>query len=553
MKKFSLLIIVGLLGFSKLSAQSAFATYDRDYYHLLDRYLILYGQHPPHTAFKPYRRDAIGAFLDSVRQEPQHWNRADQFNLLYLENDNWEFLSQPSQDSRKPFKGLYRKPADFFHYRDSVFDVHINPVIYWRLGNGSAGKKLQFRNTRGIELRGSIDRKIGFYTFLTTTETSLPHWADVYAKNNGAVPGEGFWKTYGDAGYSYFSAIGYVTFQVTPHIEAQLGQDRNFVGEGYRSMILSDFSNPYMFLKLNTKIWKFNLTNLWGQMNADVLYNRGRPTDGRYPQKWFSHHRLGINLGKTLNIGLFESVMASQLDWNYINPLIFYRWVEHQLGTPDKVMLGGDFKWNFYSSMQLYGQLALDEFVFKEFFELDRKNSSRNKHGFQLGYKYINLFKLPNLDLHLEYNQARPYTYQEKFDHQSFSNYRTPLTHPRGANFKEMLAILRYQPLPRLYLNATGVYQFFGTDPNENTNFGGDILKNRTTQSTSLFGNIIGQGIENKVLMMDLNANYALKHHLFLDVGHTYRKHTLSTDAPSIEHFSQVSIRMNIGRQEFNY
>src|SRR5690606_11298813 len=327
----------------------------------LVRYLLLHGQGNPksHTAFKPYRRDAIVALVDSWQQKSSQLNRVDQFNLTYLENDNWEFSLQPTSNSKKPWKGLYRIPADFFHYRDSVFYVHMNPVIYWRIGTESGENKLQFRNTRGIELRGSIDRKLGFYTLLTTTETTLPHWAQLYALHNGAVPGEGFWKSYGDAGYSYFSASGYITFKVTPHIEAQLGQDRNFVGEGYRSMILSDFSSPYMFFKLSTKIWKFNLTNLWGQMNANVLYNRGRPTDGRYPQKWFSHHRLGINLGEKLNIGLFESVMASRLDWNYINPLIFYRWVEHQLGTPDKVMLGGDFKWNFYPSMQLYGQLAL--------------------------------------------------------------------------------------------------------------------------------------------------------------------------------------------------
>src|SRR5690554_4168490 len=151
--------------------------------------------------------------------------------------------------------------------------------------------------------------------------------------------------------------------------------------------------------------------------------------------------------------------------------------------------------------MQLYGQFALDEFVFKEFFGIDGKNSSRNKHGLQLGYKYIQLFNIANLDLQLEYNQARPYTYQEKFDYQSFTNYWTPLTHPRGANFREALAILRYQPLPRLSLHVTGLFQYFGTDPDEASNFGGDVLKNRTAQSTGLFGNKIGQGVENEILL----------------------------------------------------
>src|SRR5690606_5091123 len=132
-----------------------------------------------------------------------------------------------------PWMGLYKKPSDFFHYRDDVFDIHINPVLYFRGGTGAMQGDFQFRNTRGIRLRGSIDRRIGFYTFLSTTETVFPSWVHSYAMKNGAVPGEGFWKPYGESGFSYFSATGYISFKVSPHIEAQLGQDRNFVGEGY--------------------------------------------------------------------------------------------------------------------------------------------------------------------------------------------------------------------------------------------------------------------------------------------------------------------------------
>ncbi|MCH7414783.1 hypothetical protein MM213_14880 [Belliella sp. R4-6] len=560
MKKFFLLSL--LLSVFLLSAfgQGAYAPFNRDYYHIIERYEILKGEMNPvfHTGVKPYRRDQVASFLnDYLTDSVSPGNSVDNFNINYLRNDNWEFSLPESGNSTKPFLGkLYRKQSDFFHYRDSVFDVHINPVLYLAGGRETNQDEFRFRNTRGIELRGSIDRKIGFYTYLTTTQTVFPSWVGAYAENNGAVPGEGFWKEYGDEGYGYFSAMGHLTFNISKSIEAQFGHDRNFIGEGYRSMILSDFSNPYVFFKLNTKIWKFNLTNIWSQMTADVIYNRGRPTDGRYPQKWFSHHRLGINLGKKLNIGVFESVMANRFDWNYLNPVIFYRWVEHQLGTPDKVMLGFDGKWNFTPGMQLYGQFALDEFVFNEFFGIDGKNSSRNKHAIQAGYKYINVFKIPNLDLQLEFNQARPYTYQEKFENQAFNNYRTPLTHPRGANFREFVTIVRYQPLPRLSLNATGFYQFFGVDPSEEINFGGDLLKNRLVTNTGLglFGHVIGQGVENRVAMATLNATYMLKHNLFLDLSHSYRRRTAQNlDSPEINNFTQLGVRMNIVRQDFNY
>jgi len=558
-KKLPFAFILFLLIEFQAFSQGAYAPFDRDYYHLIERYEIQQGTMNPsfHTGFKPYRRDQIAAFLDSLSTSVKLTSRSDKQNLSYLRNDNWEFLNEEPEGSKTPIlKTIYRKPADFFHHKDAVFDIHVNPVVYLSGGVEQGQDEIRFRNTRGIELRGSVDNKVAFYTYLTTTQTLYPSWITRYARNNGAVPGEGFWKEYGQQGFGYFSARGHISFNITKHIEAQLGHDRNFVGEGYRSMILSDFSNPYLFLKLNTKIWKFNFTNVFSQMTADVFYNRGRPTDGRYPQKWFSHHRLGINLGKKLNIGIFESVMANEFDWNYLNPVIFYRWIEHQLGTPDKVMLGLDAKWNFSPGMQLSGQFALDEFGIGLFFGLYGKNSIRNKNSIQAGFKYIDAFKINNLDLQLEYNQARPYTYQEKFEHQSFTNYRTPLTHPLGANFREGIAILRYQPLPRLYLNATGIFQFYGTDPNNETNFGGNLLKNRLITNTGigLFGNVIGQGVENKVMMGTLNASYMVKQNVFLDLSHSYRKQTAQDlDAPTISNVSQLSLRMNISRQDFNY
>ncbi|EON75580.1 hypothetical protein ADIS_3983 [Lunatimonas lonarensis] len=537
--------------------QSAYINFNREYYHLVDRYEIKRGNFIEgfHTGIKPYRRDHVADYIGKLAEDSVFVNSKDQFNLRYLAGDNWEFIYENAPESDlSPLRFIYETPSDFFYYRDRSFDLHINPVLYLNVGAEPSESNPRFRNTRGMEVRGSVDRKIGFYTFLSTTELRFPTWVASYAVGNGAVPGQGFWKRYGGDGYSFLSATGYISFQATEHVSLQFGQDRNFVGEGYRSMILSDFSNPYMFLKINTNIWKLNLTNLWGQMNADVLYDRGAPTDGRYPQKWFSHHRLSANLGRRINVGLFESVMASQFDWNYLSPLIFHRWVEHQLGSPDKVMLGLDMKWNLPKRMQAYGQFALDEFVFNEFFGIGGKQSSRNKYGLQFGIKAIDLLGVSNLDLQLEYNQARPYTYQEKFDFQSFTNYRTPLTHPLGANFREGVGILRYQMTPRLNFQGFLVYQYFGADPDDLSNFGGDLLKNRVNNSTGLFGNVIGQGDPTRVWLGNLVATFMVRHNMFFDLGATYRNRYMIETARSEEtHFLQVSLRLNMARFDYNF
>jgi hypothetical protein len=476
--------------------------------------------------------------------------------LDFLSQDNWEFSKRKIPESKKPFlKSLYRRPGDFAHYEGEEFGIHLSPVIYLSGGTETDNERNPARLARGLVVRGSVDKKVGFYTYVTTSEVFFPSWVKSYAENNGAVPGEGFWKEYEGDGYSYFSALGHVSFQITKHIEIQAGHDRNFAGEGYRSFQISDFSNPYMFVKFNTKVWKFQLTNLWTQMTADVFYNRGRPTDGRYPQKYFAYNRLGFNVGKNLNLGFFSSIMTDKINFNYFNPFIFLRWVEQQGGTPDKVMLGLDAKWIFTPGMELYGQFALDEFVFTEFFEIDGEGSKRNKYGAQLGYKYINVLGVNNLDFQFEWNQARPYTFQEKVDYQSYSNWRTPLTHPRGANFREFVGILRYQPLPRLDLNLTGFYQYFGADEDAETNWGGDVLKDRLEGSpTGLFGNFIGQGIENEVVQTNLTASYMLKHNFFVDASHTFRRRTAQDlDAPTSSHYLQLAFRWNFVRPDFNF
>ncbi len=547
-----------VLSSAPLFGQGSYIPYDRDYYHRIERYEILQGANNAffQTGVKPYRRDIIAHFLDSLVSDPVIRSRSDEFNISYLAQDNWEFVSQETPLSRNPFlNSLYKRPGDLAFYKNDEYDVHVSPVLFLSGGIEPDQERSPNRLSRGVVIRGSIDKKVGFYTYFTSSNAFFPSWVKNYADGNGAVPGEGFWKQYETDGYSYFSALGHVNFNLTKNIQAQIGHDRNFVGEGFRSFLLSDFSNPYMFVKLNTKVWKLQFTNIWTQMTADAFYDRGRPTDGRYPQKWFSFHRVGLNVGKKLNVGFFESVMTDQANFNYFNPIVFFRWVEQSLGTPDKVMLGSDFKWNLYPGMQFYGQFTLDEFVFTEFFGIDGKNSKRNKYALQVGYKYIDLFKISNLDLQVEYNTARPYTFQEKFDYQSYSNWRTPLTHPRGANFREFISIIRYQPIPKLNLTLLGMYQQFGADPDTETNWGGNVLKNRLEGSpTGLFNNPTGQGVENQVVQTNLNASYMLRHNFFIDATHTMRRRTAQDlSAPATNQLVQLGFRWNFLRPDYNY
>jgi hypothetical protein len=97
-----------------------------------------------------------------------------------------------------------------------------------------------------------------------------------------------------------------------------------------------------------------------------------------------------------------------------------------------------DAKWNFLKRFQLYGQLMLDEFVFSELVT-NNQGWWANKYGIQAGLKYIDAFGIDHLDLQAEYNQVRPYTYTHRDSSAYYAHYDTPLAHPLGANFKELI------------------------------------------------------------------------------------------------------------------
>ena len=174
-----------------------------------------------------------------------------------------------------------------------------------------------------------------------------------------------------------------------------------------------------------------------------------------------------------------------------------------------------------------------------------------NKQAFQLGAKYIDALGVQNLDLQAEINTVRPYTYTHFSDaNQRLSNYthyNQPLAHALGANFREFIGILRYQPLPKLNLTAKVIYAKWGEDDGQNR--GGNILQNSNTRANE-YGNVIGQGIKTKMLFADLTMTYQLKHNLFIDLKQVVRNKDSEDDSRDLNTtFSSFSIRLNIGQR----
>ncbi len=552
-------------------AQSTYAPLNRDYYHLIDRYEIQSGKFSANffTTSKPFLRQNIGHWTDSIYQtetdKPSKiFSPQDKYNLRYLANDNWAWSHEAEQENEKSLLNtFFRKKADFYHVNVKDFLLHINPVINFQAGAEQVAdvedSPLTYTNSRGLQIHGTIDQKIGFYTYLSENQTAFPTYVRDWTDSMGVVPGEGFWKSFKENGVDFFTARGHIAFPVTRHINMQMGYGRHFMGNGYRSLVLSDFANDYLFLKINTKVWRIQYTNLFTEMRADVFVAPGGVGlygTQRFPKKYFVLHRLGVDITKNLNFGLYETITFGQdplttgttgFELSYLIPIIFYRSIEQETGSPDNAMLGADIKWNFLRHFSLYGQFMLDEFLLSE--AKSGEGWWGNKYAAQIGLKYINALNIANLDVQVEYNLSRPYTYAHESLYTNYAHYRQALAHPLGANFRETLFIARYQPLPKLNLSGKLAIGKYGDDFG-GSNWGKNILLDYATHEQE-FGNEIGQGIATDLMYADVTASYQLFHNFFTDVNFIYRnlKSEIETRNQKSALIS-LSLRWNMAKRE---
>ncbi len=568
-RSFALSLLFIISTSTLIQAQSSYAPLNEDYYHWVDRYEIKSGTIRPEifTGIKPYKRSDIVAFVDSLHQVEVNvfTSKIDQFNYDYLRNDNWEWSRAETSDKKKPFlKHLHRKKSDFYHADVKDFDLHINPVIYFGLGKDSRNDDMMFMNTRGIELRGMVDKKVGFYTYLTDNQAILPSYVWDQMSVNPVIPHEGFWKSYKDktAAVDFLQARGYITFDPSKHINIQFGHDRFSIGNGYRSFIFSDYAPPSLFLKANVKVWKFNYLFFLNNMTADAPGSLGgsKTSSAGNPMKFVAFHQLSMNIGKKFNIGVFESVVFSDDDslsngsfeWSYLNPIIFYRAIEQQNGSSDNVILGTDFKWNLAKKLSLYGQFVLDEFKIDEI----RAGNGwwANKYAVQVGVKYIDAFGVSNLDLQGEFNLARPFTFSHNTQYGAYVSYNQPIGHVLGANFTEVVGILRYQPMSRLNLVGKLTMTKVGRDSTSTSmNYGANLLRDNSKDRNE-YGNTIGQGFSNDIVFASFTASWQVMHNLFVDANLVVRQSNCALPLyNSNTTITSLALRWNIARRLYEF
>jgi hypothetical protein len=447
-----------------------------------------------------------------------------------------------------------------FSYNRNIFSITADPYLQLQPGFDLNESNVLHEVNVGAIVNASLGRFHANAT-LVRGNSSFPAYLDSIIADKEVIPGRAY--AFGDGtNYNYNNFNGHLSYSAGKYFDFQLGQGRNFIGDGYRSLLLSDNAYSYPYFRITTNIWKIKYVNLYTSMR-DIRFSEG--SSSNFYNKYGTFHFLSWDITKRLNIGFFEAVIFENRDTtgrgftydvNYLNPVIFYRPVEFSVGSADNVLMGLNAKYKLFNKQVLYGQFMIDEFLLREMradvIQAIRPDPSRvhgwwaNKWGVQAGFKWFD-FIVKNLQLQTEINIVRPYSYTHSSVYQNYGHYNQELAHPLQANFREAILFLRYTN-NRWLTELKVINAIVGGDTD--LYYGHDIYTSYTNVP-SIHGNFIGQGNQKNLMITDLKVSYLLnpKSNLQIHAGIMNRNMEQQIGARQQTNFIYAGLRTAI----FNY
>jgi hypothetical protein len=274
----------------------------------------------------------------------------------------------------------------------------------------------------------------------------------------------------------------------------------------------------------------------------------------KFQRKYASMHYLSWNASPRINVFLFEAIVWSAgddkyprgFDVNYLNPIIFYRPVEYNIGSPDNALLGGGFNIKVGKKVLTYAQLMLDEMV------LEQVRSGNgwyaNKQGVQLGAIARDAFRVKGLSLRGEWNFVRPFMYTHSDTRQNYAHFGQPLAHPYGSNFQEVL--IHVDRLDRRWTYGwRGSMAWLGTDTDRS--FGNNIFRPERDRPRNVdntgwvdYGYRVGRIDTYSVLFSELRAGWTVDPHTATRIEASYMMRVLTPveGASTMDHFIRLGI-----------
>ncbi len=359
-------------------------------------------------------------------------------SLKALDEDRWSRKEYQSWIGRKVFV------EDFIEVDTANFKLRINPMFNLQLGqdvDDTSGNRLS-TNTRGLSIEASLGNKFGFFTSFWENQSFFPTYLNEYVSEVGTVPGQGRVKPFKETGFDYARASAVMYYKPKSWLYFQAGHGKNFYGNGYRSLLLSDFAFNYPYLKVGLSMFKGKL--LYQPSFAALQQLQRLPatgaTEAQFVRKAGTFHILNYQPHKRVELGFFEAGIwqnwdtngTVQIPANYYVPIPLLNSSVNSLESEQyKGIVGFNARVTPLEKLVLYAQSIIGQ-------------HQEAKFGSQIGAKWFDAFTLPDLFLQVEYNSLDDGLYNHRNSSLNYDHYSEGLGNYSTNGLEELVLRLNY-------------------------------------------------------------------------------------------------------------
>ncbi|MBM2814481.1 MAG: hypothetical protein HW421_1243 [Ignavibacteria bacterium] len=377
----------------------------------------------PHFSLSqlPLQRKDVLTALNKIKLNNQSLEENELNSQLHFEKEFGISTSEKavvfysSSDSTQVFSKKMFQETDKFIYRllDSAKSVFVRPLgsIDYFFKDSSFNQSNSTLATLGVRLYGSLGSHFGYY-FQATNGRLFGGSRSLALEDNHLNRNIKFTYLNSDVDFSE----SHIRYEYD-WFYAKIGRETQLIGSGLNHhLVVSDNSNPFDAITLGCKFQGFEYRYIYGSLLG--LPNSTNQTGAglQIPPKYFVFHRFALR-PEWGEISFWENIIYSErsFDLGYLNPLSFFKSIEHALHDRDNASMGLDWTVVPFSGLAVKGTFYLDDIIFEKI----GKGFWANKMAWNIAL----IAALPySIDLAAEYARVEPYTFSHFNPQNAYSN-----------------------------------------------------------------------------------------------------------------------------------
>ncbi len=359
---------------------------------------------------------------------------------------------------------------------DSQFTFQFDPLFIFESGKDAHDSLTGlYRNSRGVRVTGSIGKSFTFQSAFLENQAIFPQHIRSFVALREVSPGLGRTKIFKTNGSDFGLAWANFSWNMKSWLNISGGHGKAFIGNGYRSLLLSDNAFFYPFIKATILKKKWSYTHNWSMLQ-DI--NLGRElfnplSEALFFRKLFTWQYFTFQPSKKFEVGIYYSAIWTHSNASGILPLPFVQHLQKYPAGAVNPLAGMNISYRAFKQTLFYGQFMMDGSIGK------REGEKNTKMGWQFGGIWHEPFKIKGLTLQGEMNSVEHGAYAQANPnfgyHTGYFHYNQSLAHPLGSNFTEGLGIISYT-YKRLFVSMKGstfsrnkskIFRRFDLDPVE--------------------------------------------------------------------------------------